>query len=133
MATPVLGPALVRWTPFLRIVLRMGVRRGFRWDKRELDLYADSFRRPDHAWASSAVYRTFLLRELGPLLRGRYNDRRLEIPVTMVAAEHDPVVTPKRLSDAAEHVPNGRRVILDGMGHFLPEEDPQRVIELIRG
>lgn len=132
LSTPVLGTAVMRHTPLLKIMLRMGVHR-LRWDRDELNLYADSFRRPDHARAAAALYRTFLLREFPALLRGQYADRRLDIPVTMAAGEHDPVVTPKRVNPVLEHAPNARRVLLDGVGHFLPEEDPARVIDLIRG
>ena len=47
-------------------------------------------------------------------------------------ARHISVVTPKRILGTGDHVPNARTVVLDGVGHFLPEEDPQRVLELLR-
>jgi pimeloyl-ACP methyl ester carboxylesterase len=132
LAAPGLGTAVLRRTPLIRLMLRMGVGPGFAWTPRDLALYADAFKRPEHARASSAVYRTFLTSELGAILRGRYANRRLEMPVTMATGEHDPVCTPARLEGADGRVPDPRVHVVEGAGHFLPEEAPDRVLELIR-
>lgn len=132
LATPRLGPALAQHVPtFLRTVLRAGVAPGFRWDAETMALYVDAVRRPDHARASSALYRTFLARELRALTQGRYANRRLEMPVLLATGELDPVVTPARLHGLTTHAPNGRTTVVRGAGHFLPEEAPDRVLELI--
>lgn len=133
LAMPGVGTAVLRRTPFVNLIMRMGVGPGFRWGPGEVALYADSFRRLDHARASSAVYRTFLTSELPAMLRGRYANRRLEMPVTMATGQHDPVVTPARLGGLGEHAPHATTHVIDHAGHFLPEEMPDRVLTLIRG
>jgi pimeloyl-ACP methyl ester carboxylesterase len=41
-------------------------------------------------------------------------------------------VTPQRIAGLERHAPRGRTVVVDGAGHFLPEERPEEVVALIR-
>jgi pimeloyl-ACP methyl ester carboxylesterase len=133
IGAPVLGPRIVRrGTPLLRLMLRRGAGPGFTWDPQDVRLYAEQWQRPDHARATSALYRTFLVKELPALLRGRYANRRLEMPITLVTGEHDPVVTPDRLAGYEGHAPQMRTETIAGAGHFLPDEKPGEVIRVIR-
>lgn len=132
LGAPVLGAQVQRRTPFVKLLLQRGVAPGFRWNAEDLRLYAEAFKRPAHARAASALYRTFLTNELPALSRGRYANRRLEMPVLVATGEHDPIVTPDRIGGAGDRAPNLRTTVIEGAGHFVVDERPQRVIELIR-
>ena len=125
-------------TPFANRVLVPGMVRAMGmtvnpgWDAETTRLYADGWRRPDHAHAGAAIYRTFATREMPALTRGRYDNRRVDCPVVYATGKKDPVIGPGRLRGAEAHVDDLRTVVIEGAGHFLPEEVPERVTELIR-
>ena len=132
LAAPGLGTSIQRFAPIaLRTMLSGGVGPDHRWTREDLDLYVEACRRPDHARAASAVYRTFLTRELPAILRGGYANRRVERPVVSATGALDPVVTPCRAAGAEDHVTDLRSSVVEDTGHFLPEERPQRALELI--
>jgi pimeloyl-ACP methyl ester carboxylesterase len=134
LALPVAGEQLLRRRPVLvRELLRRGSGRGHRWADEELDAYAEVLREPDRARASSAIYRTFLLRELGPLTRGRYRDRRLAVPALIATGAADPVVRPALIAGLDRHAGAGARTeVVAGAGHFVPEEAPDALLALLR-
>jgi pimeloyl-ACP methyl ester carboxylesterase len=132
LATPGLGPALVARGYVMREFLRRGVAPGFRWDPQDARLYAEQWTRRDHGRATAAIYRTFLTRELPALLRGRYANRRLTMPVLLATGAHDPVVSPARIAGAEGHATRLETAVLEGAGHFVADEKPLEVLRLIR-
>jgi pimeloyl-ACP methyl ester carboxylesterase len=132
LAAPVLGEYVQRFgARALGLLLQRGVAPTHRWDADDVRLFAEAWQRPDHARAASALYRTFLTRELPALMRGRYANRRLEMPVLLATGELDPVVTPRRIEGAEGHVAQLRTEVLEGVGHFVVDEQPERVLALI--
>jgi pimeloyl-ACP methyl ester carboxylesterase len=116
----------------VRAVLKGAVNREHRWPEEDVRLYADQYRRPDHAAAASAVYRTFLTRELQGLLRGRYAKRRVDdVRVTLAAGGADTFTGPHCFAGAEEHVSDLTTHVIEGAGHFVPEEKPREVAEII--
>jgi pimeloyl-ACP methyl ester carboxylesterase len=133
LATPVVGELVQRFgARALTELLRRGVGRDFRWDPEDLALFAESWERPEHARAASALYRTFLTREMPALARGRYRNRRLEMPVLLATGQHDPVVRPDLLHGYEEHAPLMRTMVIPGAGHFVVDEQPDTIVGLIR-
>src|SRR3954471_19755696 len=135
LATPFLGESVQRFlgaSGFPAILARSSAP-GFDWDPEATALYAGAFSRGPHARAASALYRTFLLRELPALAAGKYGNRRLEVPGVHATSDQDQVVTPDRIQGLEEHAPNMRTHIVAGAGHWTPEERPDEVAELIRG
>jgi pimeloyl-ACP methyl ester carboxylesterase len=78
------------------------------------------------------LYRTFLLTEAGPVLRGRYGDARLTVPTRLVAGSADPVITPALLRGYEDRADDMTVEVLEGVGHFLPEEAPEVVADRAR-
>jgi len=134
LALPVGGEQLMRRLPVLvRELIRRGSGPGQRWTDEELDAYAEVLREPARARASSAIYRTFLLRELRPLARGRYRDRRLAVPALIATGAADPVVGPDLIAGLDRHSGAGARTeVIAGAGHFVPEEAPEALLALLR-
>jgi pimeloyl-ACP methyl ester carboxylesterase len=129
LATPVLGPRLMTQGPgLIRSLIRAGSGPAMRWSDAELDVYAEVLREPARAAASSACYRTFLTRELPGLARGRHRPDELTVPSLLAMGGASPI---KRIVDP-QPSPNLRVETIEGAGHFLPEESPERVLELAR-
>jgi pimeloyl-ACP methyl ester carboxylesterase len=129
LATPVLGERLLRHVPdVVRELIRRGSHRSARWTDEELDSYARVLARPDRARASSALYRTFLLREAPALMRGRYAGVRLRVPALMLTGAADAVVGPPVLEGLSAHADEARTVVVERAGHFVPEERPEVVV-----
>jgi pimeloyl-ACP methyl ester carboxylesterase len=127
LAAPGLGPrALTSGGDLVRTMIRAGSGPGAEWDDRELDVYADVLREPARARASSSCYRTFLTRELPDLVRDRDRGERLEVPALLALGGASP------MHWALDPQPsrNLRVETIAGAGHFLPEEAPDRVLDL---
>jgi pimeloyl-ACP methyl ester carboxylesterase len=133
LAAPVVGEHLLRHAPaFVRGLIRRGSHPSARWSDEELDAYAQPLREPARARASSALYRTFLLREARQLVAGRYAGLRLRVPVLMLTGEQDPVVGPGALLGLGAHADRAQAEIVPRAGHFLPEEQPEAVLRALR-
>ena len=70
IATPGLGAGLIRRTDFVKRLIATGAVHPEAWTDADLEAFAAVLRDPARASASAHLYRTFLLRELGPYLRG---------------------------------------------------------------
>ena len=131
LATPLLG---ARAAPAVaRAVLLRGAAPGFAWRDDELEAYVAPYREPARGRAASALYRTFLTRELPALAAGRYAGRRLRVPTLLLTGEADPVVTPDRLRGAERHADDLRTGVIAGAGHFVAEESPEAVLDRLEG
>jgi pimeloyl-ACP methyl ester carboxylesterase len=129
LATPVIGTqALRRSHAFVNTMLRRGSHPDTCWSGEELAAYARPFREPGHARASSALYRTFVTREVPALAGGRYDGLRLAAPTLLLLGTADPVVRARRLTDIHDHADAARVEIIPGAGHFPAEERPDAVL-----
>ncbi len=98
------------------------------WDGEALDVYGRVLSQPPAARASVMLYRTFLLHELVPLVRGAYSERRLEVPTRLLVGDRDPVITAELIAGLHDHADPGTVTWEAGAGHWLPEERPERVL-----
>ena len=103
-------------------MLHNGRRDGVYWTPEEEAAYLDVLREPAAAHASSKLYRDFLVHELRP---GAYAGQRPQMPAKLLIGSREPF----RAFAAGFR---GEVEIVEGAGHFLPEEKPQTVAERIR-
>lgn len=123
---PLVGTAVQRYSPFISLLMRLS--RPGKWEPGAIAAYSDRLREPARARASVALYRTFVARELRPLLAGRYRDRRLEVPARLIIGERDPVVG-RGLDGFERFAPRMSLERVPDVGHWLPEEMPELVVE----
>lgn len=133
MLLPAVGPKLLGQADggYLRM-LQKWVGGGYVWPEPDTQLYLGQLQDPAKAHAQSQWYRSFQVREAVPWLRGRYGNRRVDVPVRWVTGLDDPVITPtlhRWYDDLAadqefEHVP--------GIGHWIVEQAPELTLDRIR-
>jgi pimeloyl-ACP methyl ester carboxylesterase len=128
---PVLGYRLHR-RGFVRKVLVGGSTIKDAWDEEALNSFADNYAEPARARAAVQIYRVFNLREVSPIVRGRYADARLTVPTLLVFGEDDFVLRPSMLGGYQRHSDEMRVELVPGCGHFIADEMPDLVAERAR-
>jgi pimeloyl-ACP methyl ester carboxylesterase len=128
IASPRLGAWILRNRPeFVRRIIQAGPNPQA-WTSEDLDAFTRPLQEPARAHASVQLYRTFLLREFGPVAAGRYQQQWLTVPTLEVFGEDDFAIPksffdrdPKEFADdfTIEFVPD--------TGHFIGEERPELV------
>ncbi|HUS23457.1 MAG TPA: alpha/beta hydrolase [Candidatus Binatia bacterium] len=93
----------------------------------EVETFAAVLRVPERARASTALYRTFLLRELPALQRGRYRKARLETPALLLFGRRDAAIPVSMLGGHEDNAADLRVELVDDAGHFVAEESPEIV------
>ncbi|MDQ6835137.1 MAG: alpha/beta hydrolase, partial [Actinomycetota bacterium] len=80
---------------------------------------------------SVAMYRTFLSRELWPIVRGRYARAKLEVPTTVVIGAKD-LVTRGLPTGPVDGQPQLGVERIDGVAHWIPEQRPDVVRDWVK-
>lgn len=130
--TPGLGYRLHRRGDFVARVLVGGSVRREAWSPAEVRAFADNLMQPARARAAVQLYRVFNLRELGPIVRGRYAEAKLTVPTLMLFGEEDFVLRPQMLAGYQRHAADMRVELVPGCGHFIVDERPDLVIARAR-
>ncbi|HEX8075478.1 MAG TPA: alpha/beta hydrolase [Thermoleophilaceae bacterium] len=126
IAAPLLGPLAVGRLGFPVQILRKSRVAGD-WPEGALELYGEAVGRPAYTSASVQYYRSFLTREMGPLAKGAYNDKRLTVPTLLLVGSSDPVA---QIDEVYRQKADDMTVeVVEGAGHWLPEEKPEAVLE----
>ena len=103
------------------------------FDDRDYAVYESTMGSERGARTTVAMYRTFLRREILPIIRGRYESTRLDIPARLLVGDEDLIA---RGADLRGHEANAPRMEVEripGTRHFIPEEQPDLVAERARG
>jgi pimeloyl-ACP methyl ester carboxylesterase len=128
VSTPLAGEWLMR-RGFATQLLKAGRAHG-RWTDEELRAYGDVMREPKAAGATVGIYRQFLLRELPQFVRGAYAGERLTVPTRLLAGTEDAAVKGSSLMGA--NADDLEVHWIDGAGHFLPDEEPEHIVQHAR-
>jgi pimeloyl-ACP methyl ester carboxylesterase len=132
LAAPFLSQRLLERHPgFVGRMLRRGASRGEAFTSKDLKIYARDLKSPTRARASALLYRTFLLRELVPMLAGRYRKSRLTVPTLLMRGRQDPVIPPRLVMGQERYAEDLRVEAVPKAGHYLPEERPDYVAEKV--
>jgi pimeloyl-ACP methyl ester carboxylesterase len=99
------------------------------WTEEEREIFLGQFRESQRARASVRYYRTFQLRELWPVLRGRYRRQRLRTPTRIMFGTGDRVQPPRALEAAKAYADDLQVELAHGVGHFIADERPDLVLD----
>ena len=127
LATPLLGQSLMRAGLGSQVV-----RAGSRTTFDDVSTYGEVLREPARARATVQLYRTFLLSESRHVAAGRYADQRLTVPTRLVNGSGDLISSDVMLDGWQDNAEDMTVEILDGVGHFVPEEAPEVVADRAR-
>jgi pimeloyl-ACP methyl ester carboxylesterase len=129
---PVVGYELHRRGRFVPRVLISASSRKEVWDQGTLGAFAGNLTEPDRARAAVQLYRVFQLRELRPILRGRYEHDRLTVPTKMLFGVKDVVLRPELLAGYEDHADAMEVELVQDSGHFIADEQPDLVASRAR-
>jgi pimeloyl-ACP methyl ester carboxylesterase len=124
---PGIGYGLHRRGDFVKRVLVGGSKRKGVWKEATLAAFADNLAEPARARAAVQMYRVFNWREALPVMRGRYEGRRLSVPTLLVFGVDDVVLRPQMLVGHERHVDDMRIEFVSDCGHFIADERPDLV------
>lgn len=127
LSTPFLGRQMTQRLGFVEAALKASRALG-EWTPAELAAFSERFRDPRRAHATVSLYRTWLTRELAPLLAGAYRNRRLVVPTRLLIGAKDPVFKGNSMGGYEEHADDMRVEWLPRAGHWLPDEVPELVL-----
>ena len=102
------------------------------WGERERETFLGQFREPERARASVQYYRTFQLRELPAMARGRYARERLTVPTKLLYGTDEQVIRPAMLEVADPSAHTLEIEFVPGVGHFIADEAPELVLDRAR-
>lgn len=125
--TPFLGYFLHRSGAFVREALKRGTATSAAFTDADLASFTDNLAQPARSRACVSVYRTFVLREQLPLIRGRYDDTRITTPTHLIVGDSDPVITPALIAGYEPHADSITTEIVTNCGHFIADEYPELV------
>jgi pimeloyl-ACP methyl ester carboxylesterase len=127
MATPGLGQQVVQRMGFVPRAL-VASRKVGEWTPEELEVYGERFRDPARARGTVLLYRTFLTRELRPIIAGLYNGRRLTVPTQLVVGAEDDLLKNNPLTGYEQDADDMTIDRIPGVGHWMLDEAPDEVL-----
>jgi pimeloyl-ACP methyl ester carboxylesterase len=130
--TPGIGYRLHRGGKFVPRVLVGASTARDTWDEATLRSFADNLAEPARARAAVQMYRVFNLREVRPILAGRYADARLAVPTRMLFGTDDAALRPELLPGYERHADDMSVELVPDCGHFIADERPELVAERVR-
>jgi pimeloyl-ACP methyl ester carboxylesterase len=130
IASPI-GPRLVgsRW--FVPWFIRLGGRAHV-FDDAQAERYAAPLREPARARMSQRLYQHYLRAAWQVIVRREHSGRRLTVPTRAVFGAEDFYVAVANTLGGDQHADDWSLRLLEGVGHWTPEERPEVVAEAAR-
>jgi pimeloyl-ACP methyl ester carboxylesterase len=122
--------AVVRRPGAVRLMLRHGAPDAA-IDEHAAEVYAERLREPARADATQLLYRSYVSSVLA-LAKRRYENLRLTVPTRLLVGRGDQAVPEVVLRGFEPHADDMTVELVDGCGHFLPEEQPDLVARRAR-
>jgi pimeloyl-ACP methyl ester carboxylesterase len=129
IASPWLGEWVVRRMATDNPVFRWVGAAPRTWSEEEREIFLGQFREPARARASVQYYRSFQLREIVPLARGRYRRGRPGTPTRIVFGTDERTMDPRLLEGAKRGAEDLTVELVPGVGHFIVDERPDLVLD----
>jgi pimeloyl-ACP methyl ester carboxylesterase len=130
-ALAAVGREAVRRRPgAVRLMLRHGTPDAA-IDEREAEVYAERLREPARAEATQLLYRGYL-KALVALNARAYDALRLTVPTRLVVGRDDQAVPEAVVRGFEPHAEDMKLDLVEGCGHFIPEERPDLVVRHAR-
>jgi len=125
---PVLGtPGLGRHAGVA--VARRGLR-GAGLSAADVDAFVSRLR-GERGVATERLYRSFVLRDLPRVLRGRYSAAGLRVPTVLVIGQRDPILTMAAVEDATGQSDRIELELVADADHFVVDEKPELVSNVL--
>ncbi len=122
--------AVARRPGAVRLMLRHGTPDDA-IDERDAEVYAANLRQPARAEATQQLYRSYV-RSVLALRERRYEGLRLTVPTRLVVGSRDQAIPEVVLRGYEPHADDMTLELVEGGGHFLPEETPELVARRAR-
>lgn len=116
--------ALDQWV--LRMVFRIASADRKPWPAGRIEPYLERYRDADRAAAGRSMYGTFVTQELPAMQRREYARAPADVPLLFLPGRRDGVLTPD-LVERGVRGPSQRMTVIEGAGHWTPEEQPEAV------
>jgi len=130
LVTPFVGSALMRDGRLPAAMMRAARGEEGALTREDFEPYLAVLREPGPSRATEQIYRQFLLRD-APVLAGLVDGRRLLVPTRTLAGRREPLGL-EMFEGIERHGDDARFEVVDGAGHWVPEEAPEIVAEHIR-
>jgi pimeloyl-ACP methyl ester carboxylesterase len=130
VASPI-GARVVASRGFVPWFLRLGGRAHV-FDDADAERYAAPLREPARARASQKLYRHYLKAVEEVFIRRVHRGRRLAVPARVVFGAEDFYIARANTLHGERHADDWSLRLLDGVGHWTPEERPDLVAEAAR-
>ena len=131
---PIVAPLVPRWAiPSKRFLhkrmLTHDTVQPDVWTEADLEAYRSRFEEPERVRMSARLYRTFSLREITPMMLGRYRKYRLKAPTLLLFGANDHSMATGMLGGFEEYADDMRLELVPDSGHYIAEEKPELVAE----
>jgi pimeloyl-ACP methyl ester carboxylesterase len=122
--------AVTRRPGAVRLMLRRGAP-DEAIDEQEAEVYAERLREPARAEATQLLYRSYVSSILTRRARS-YGGVRLRVPTRLLVGRRDQVVPEVVVQGFEPHADDMALELVEGCGHFLPEERADLVVQHAR-
>jgi pimeloyl-ACP methyl ester carboxylesterase len=125
------GARIVASRRFIPWLVRLGGRRPV-FDDTEAERYAAPLREPPRARASQLLYRHYLKAAFEVFVKRAHSGSRLTVPARAVFGADDFYIAVSNTLGGERHADDWSVRLLEGCGHWTPEERPEAVAEAAR-